>query len=98
MDSLLIQSWTFYALSTSVIFARLIFRRIMLKSFADLQADDWVMVFLLLPFTASIVLTVPVAGSYSEKQRTYRYVLEELQIVMTWLVKVCLLVLYWRIL
>ena len=98
MDPLLVQSWTFHAVSVSVIIARLAFRRIMLKSFADLQSDDWIMVLLLLPLTASTVLTVSLGDSQSEKQSTYRYVLEELQIVMIWLVKACLLVLYWRIL
>ena len=98
MDSLLIQSWTLYAVSVSVIVARLAFRRIMLKSFADLQTDDWIMVLLLLPLTASTVLTVSLGDSEPDKQSTYRYVLEELQIVMVWLVKACLLVLYWRIL
>jgi hypothetical protein len=98
MDSLLIQSWTLHAVSVSVIIARLAFRRIMLKSFANLQSDDWIMVLLLLPLTASTVLTVSLGDSKSEKQSTYRYVLEELQIAMVWLVKACLLVLYWRIL
>lgn len=70
----------------------------MLKSFADLQTDDWIMVLLLLPLTASTVLTVSLGDSEPDKQSTYRYVLEELQIVMVWLVKACLLVLYWRIL
>ena len=98
MDSLLIQSRTLHAVSVSVIIARLAFRRIMLKSFADLQTDDWIMVLLLLPLTASTVLTVSLGDSEPDKQSTYRYVLEELQIVMVWLVKACLLVLYWRIL
>lgn len=98
ISSLTIQSWTFYAIAVVIIFARLVFRRIMLKSFADLQADDWIMVFLLLPFTAAIVLMVPAASSKTHHQRTYRYVLEELQIIITWLVKACLLILYWRIL
>lgn len=72
----------------------------MLKSFADLQTDDWIMVLLLLPFTASTILTVSVgAGDLnSERQRINRYVLEELQIILVWSVKACLLVLYWRIL
>ncbi|UPX14830.1 uncharacterized protein EKO05_0005301 [Ascochyta rabiei] len=95
--SLAIQSWAFYALAISIIFARLIFRRIMLKSFADLQADDWIMVSLLLPFTAFIVLTNLVSNSSTQQQRTHRYVLEELQLVITCFVKVCLLILYWRI-
>ncbi|KAH6642221.1 hypothetical protein C7974DRAFT_97482 [Boeremia exigua] len=97
MDFLPAQSWALFALSVSIIFARLMFRRIMLKSFRHLQADDWVMIFLLLPLTASVILTVSVSEAQLEKQRTYRFVLEVLHITMTWLVKVCLLVLYWRI-
>lgn len=96
MNSLLIQSWTLYALSLTVIVARLVFRRIMLKSLTDLQADDWVMVLLLLPLTAFTVFTVSTGGS--EQPSVYRYILEELQIIISWLVKICLLVLYWRIL
>lgn len=98
MDSLLVQSWSLFALCISIIFARLMFRRIMLKAFKHLQSDDWIMVFLMLPVTAFVVLTVAVGDAYSTKQSTYRYVLEELQIVITWLVKAGLLVLYWRIL
>lgn len=97
-SSLTIQSWTLYAIAVVIIFARLVFRRIMLKSFADLQADDWIMVFLLLPFTAAIVLLVPATDAKSANHGVYRYVLEELQIIITWLVKACLLILYWRIL
>ncbi|KAF1355874.1 hypothetical protein EJ07DRAFT_131174 [Lizonia empirigonia] len=95
--SLAVQSWIFYALAVSIVFARLVFRRIMLKSFADLQADDWIMVALLAPFTASIVLSNFVAKAETQQQHIHRYVLEELQIVINWLVKACLLVLYWRI-
>jgi hypothetical protein len=97
-SSLTIQSWTFYTIAVVIIFARLVFRRIMLKSFADLQADDWIMVFLLLPFTAAIALMGPAADPKATNQRVYRYVLEELQIIIAWLVKACLLILYWRIL
>ncbi|KAF3053824.1 hypothetical protein E8E11_010173 [Didymella keratinophila] len=96
-SSLIVQSWTFYAIAVVIIFARVVFRRIMLKSLADLQADDWMMVFLLLPFTAAIVLMVPAAETKFVNHGVYRYVLEELQIIITWLVKACLLILYWRI-
>lgn len=96
--SLAVQSWTFYAMTVVIIFARLLFRRIMLKSFADLQADDWIMVFLLLPLTAAIVLMVPATETNSVNQQVYRYVLEELRLIIIWLVKACLLILYWRIL
>lgn len=101
--SLAIQAWIFYALAVSIVFARLVFRRTMLKSFADLQADDWIMVALLVPFTASIVLANSVSAPHvseaqKDKQYIHRYVFEELQIVIIWLVKACLLVLHWRIL
>lgn len=98
MSSLKIQSWTFYAVAVVIVFPRLVFRRIMLKSFASLQADDWIMVFLLLPFTAAIVLMDLAADPKTTNNRVYRYVLEELHIIITWLVKSCLLILYWRIL
>ncbi len=98
MDSLLAQSWTLFALSLSIILSRLTFRRLMLKSFAKLQADDWIMAFLLLPMTASVVIAKTASDTHSDKHNTYQYIFEELQIVMTWLVKACLLVLYWRIL
>jgi hypothetical protein len=56
------------------------------------------MVSVLLPYTASIVLANLVGDRQSAAERRFRYVLEEMQIVTTWLVKACLLVLYWRIL
>lgn len=68
-----------------------------LGCFKKLQADDWLMVSVLLPYTASIVLANKVRWAQSETERKYRYVLEEMQIVTIWLVKACLLVLYWRI-
>ena len=49
----------------------------MLKSFADLQADDWIMVFVLLPLTISITLINLVPDSATPKQRIYRYLIEE---------------------
>jgi len=56
------------------------------------------MVFVLVPFTAAIVLANQSSGNQSARDYKTRYVLEELQIVTNWLVKACLLVLYWRIL
>jgi hypothetical protein len=56
------------------------------------------MVLILLPYTASIVLANRVGRAQSEAERKSRYILEDMQIITTWLVKACLLVLYWRIL
>ncbi|CAO2655413.1 Nn.00g104770.m01.CDS01 [Neocucurbitaria sp. VM-36] len=55
------------------------------------------MVLVLLPFTVTIVLANQISNEQIAKQRKFRYVLEELQIITIWLVKACLLVLYWRI-
>ncbi|KAH7384069.1 hypothetical protein DE146DRAFT_681158 [Phaeosphaeria sp. MPI-PUGE-AT-0046c] len=95
--TLAIQSWTFYAISISLIFSRLIFRRITLGHFKNLQADDWLMLVVLVPYTASIVLANQVGHTQTSQERKFRYVLEEMQIITTWLVKACLLILYWRI-
>jgi hypothetical protein len=69
-----------------------------LGAFKKLQVDDWIMVVVLTPFTALIVLTNLVARSTTVEAVIYRFVLENMQIITVWLVKACLLVLYWRIL
>ncbi|KAF2825581.1 hypothetical protein CC86DRAFT_259350, partial [Ophiobolus disseminans] len=97
LSALAVQSWTLYAISISLIFSRLVFRRITLGCFKKLQADDWLMLLVLLPYTASIVAANQVGSAQSATERKFRYLLEEMQIVTTWLVKSCLLVLYWRI-
>jgi hypothetical protein len=74
------------------------FRRITLGSFKKLQADDWIMLCILLPYTASITFANQLRDANSLTERKFRYVLEEMQIITIWLVKACLLVLYWRIL
>ncbi len=56
------------------------------------------MICVLVPFTASIVLANQVPNFQSPRERKLRYVLEEMQIITVWLVKACLLALYWRIL
>jgi hypothetical protein len=56
------------------------------------------MVLVLIPYTASVVLANQVGDGTSPTQRKFRYVLEEMQMATIWLVKACLLVLYWRIL
>lgn len=86
-----------YSKHHSLTYSR-IFRRIMLRSWASLQADDWIMIFVLVPFSGAIVLTNLVSHGQPKSQLTYRLVLEELHVVTTWLIKACLLVLYWRIL
>ena len=75
-----------------------IFRRITLGSLKKLQADDWAMIVVLVPFTASIVLANQITDFQSVRERKFRYVLEEMQLITVWLVKACLLALYWRIL
>ena len=56
------------------------------------------MVLVLIPITAAIILVNQMSNVNSTKQRKFRYVFEELQLITIWLVKACLLVLYWRIL
>jgi hypothetical protein len=56
------------------------------------------MLCILLPYTASIAFANQVGDAESLTERKFRYVLEEMQIITIWLVKACLLVLYWRIL
>jgi hypothetical protein len=69
-----------------------------LARFTRFQADDWLMVSVLLPYTTAAIFTYQVQKEQSETERKYRYVLEEMQIITIWLVRACLLVLYWRIL
>ncbi|KAH9871297.1 hypothetical protein IAQ61_005476 [Plenodomus lingam] len=97
MVALAVQSWVLYAIATSLILSRIISRRLTLHLWHKLQADDWLMIFVLVPFTAAIVLANYTSGTASVEDRKLRFVLEELQIVTTWLVKACLLILYWRI-
>lgn len=56
------------------------------------------MLAILVPHTASTVLANQVGNAQTTMERKFRYVLEEMQIITIWLVKACLLVLYWRIL
>lgn len=95
MKFIIVQSWTLFTLCIATILARLMFRWIMLKAIKHLQSDDWMMVLLMLPLTASTTFVVIIDNMSREQGRTPRYVLEELQVVITWLVKACLLVLYW---
>ncbi|KAF2025195.1 hypothetical protein EK21DRAFT_43965, partial [Setomelanomma holmii] len=97
ITTLAIQSWTLYTVSISLIFSRFIFRRMTLGSFKKLQADDWLSILVLMPYTASIVLANQIDSGQSANERKFRYMLEEMQIITIWLVKACLLVLYWRI-
>jgi hypothetical protein len=63
-----------------------------------LQADDWIMVAVLVPFTAVIAMTNSVSDTNTLNATKRRFAIEQLQLFVTWLVKACLLVLYWRIL
>jgi hypothetical protein len=56
------------------------------------------MVAVLAPFTVAIVLANKVSDAEVPDEGRMRYAIEQLQLVVTWLVKACLLVLYWRIL
>jgi hypothetical protein len=73
------------------------FRWTTLRHLSKLQADDWLMILVLVPYTASIVLANEVGKDTSLRKRKLQYVDEEMQILSLWLVKACLLVLYWRI-
>jgi hypothetical protein len=55
------------------------------------------MVLVLVPYTASIVLANETGKDTPLRSRKLRYANEEMQILSIWLVKACLLVLYWRI-
>ncbi|KAF1943818.1 hypothetical protein EJ02DRAFT_484486 [Clathrospora elynae] len=94
---LAIQSLILYAIAISFIFTRIMFRRIMLGSFKKIQTDDWLMIIVLIPFTAAIALANQNLALQSAKERKFRFLLEEVQIITTWLVDACLLILYWRI-
>lgn len=69
-----------------------------LGSFKKLQADDWTMISVLIPFTALIVLANQSCDSTTTHERKSRFAMENVQIITVWLVKACLLILYWRIL
>jgi hypothetical protein len=56
------------------------------------------MLSVLVPFTAVIAMTNSVADSNTSNGNKRRFAIEQLQLFVTWLVKACLLVLYWRIL
>ncbi|KAF2259273.1 hypothetical protein CC78DRAFT_525075 [Lojkania enalia] len=101
-----IESWTLYVVGVCLISSRIIFRRITLRSFSKLQCDDWLMLFVLLPFTGTVVCANQVSmhrlSRYQDSrnaiwQLKMRFALEEFQITTTWLVKACLLILYRRI-
>lgn len=74
-----------------------VFRRITLLSWKKLQVDDWLMVLLLVPYTISILFANLSLDESSVNHQIARFLEEEMQILTIWLVKACLLVLYWRI-
>ncbi|KAF2466180.1 uncharacterized protein BDR25DRAFT_269356 [Lindgomyces ingoldianus] len=101
-----VESSTLYVIGTCLILLRIISRRLTLGSFSNLQLDDWLMIFILVPFTGTIVCANEVARHESllgsDKPDVVwglkmRFALEEFQITSSWLVKACLLILYRRI-
>ncbi|KAF2447430.1 hypothetical protein P171DRAFT_470702 [Karstenula rhodostoma CBS 690.94] len=52
MANLLTELWAWYGLTVVVVGARLLSRRMLFKSFKALQADDWLMLFLMCAYTA----------------------------------------------
>ncbi|PSN65948.1 hypothetical protein BS50DRAFT_401839 [Corynespora cassiicola Philippines] len=105
-SSLSIQSWSLYSLSVLFILSRVTFRFITLGSISRLQLDDWLMVFILIPFTTTIVFANCIFKHIIEEEShrgqkvnylKLRLALEELVITTCWLVKACLLILYYRI-
>ncbi|KAF2678496.1 hypothetical protein K458DRAFT_348156 [Lentithecium fluviatile CBS 122367] len=103
--TLAIESWMLYAVGVCLILSRIICRLITLRSPRKLQLDDWMMAFILIPFTGTVVCankallpgqTTPTNHDI-QWTRKMRFTLEELQISTNWLVKACLLVLYRRI-
>ncbi|KAF2190122.1 hypothetical protein K469DRAFT_747361 [Zopfia rhizophila CBS 207.26] len=114
--SLAIESWILYTIGICLILSRIVSRRITLGSFSNLQSDDWIMVFIIIPLSGTCVcanqvslhgikrtsLEHPDNLSPGETEgailgRKARFALEEFQLVDTWLVKACLLILYKRI-
>ncbi|KAH7113853.1 hypothetical protein B0J11DRAFT_141582 [Dendryphion nanum] len=101
---LAVESWILYAIAICVVGSRLIFRLITLGSFRNLQFDDWLMIFVLIPFTATTVAANQVNLHWDSTDPSSRvlalkmkFFLEEMQMTTTWLVKACLLILYRRI-
>ncbi|KAL8945868.1 MAG: hypothetical protein Q9222_007654, partial [Ikaeria aurantiellina] len=65
VQSLAIESWTLYPFGVLLIAARLVSRRLLLGSFAKLQIDDWLMVFVIVTFTGVIVSVNQVSENLS---------------------------------
>ncbi|KAF2796742.1 hypothetical protein K505DRAFT_372961 [Melanomma pulvis-pyrius CBS 109.77] len=105
-SGLAIESWTLYGIGIGLVVSRIILRLVTFRSIFKLQADDWLMICVLIPFTGTVVcanqlvipLKSPIHGVgdmiWASK---IRLALEPCQITTTWLVKACLLILYWRI-
>ncbi|KAF1996751.1 hypothetical protein P154DRAFT_497986 [Amniculicola lignicola CBS 123094] len=106
VSALAVESWVLYVLGVSLIVSRLVFRRITLGSFGRFQYDDWLMIFVLVPFTGTIVCATQVSiylhqpkddGRDQRWGLKLRFILEDFQLSTSWLVKGCLLILYLRI-
>ncbi|KAL8710763.1 MAG: hypothetical protein Q9220_004781 [cf. Caloplaca sp. 1 TL-2023] len=65
VQSLAIESWALYPFGVLLIAARLVSRRLLLGSFAKLQIDDWLMVFVVVTFTGVIVSVNQVSHNLS---------------------------------
>ncbi|KAF2703508.1 hypothetical protein K504DRAFT_392309 [Pleomassaria siparia CBS 279.74] len=103
---LAIESWTLYVFGLCLIVSRIVFRLIKLRSLSKLQTDDWFMIAITIPFTGTVVCANQVliyqhSPTHDLEDMIWaskmKLALEECQITTTWLVKACLLVLYWRI-
>ncbi|KAF2646147.1 hypothetical protein P280DRAFT_439921 [Massarina eburnea CBS 473.64] len=96
------ESWTLYAVGVCLVLIRMGSRLLTLGSPLKLQCDDWVMILVLMPFTATVVCANQAFATDQLDIDTVRglkirFALEELQITTNWLIKACLLVLYQRI-
>ncbi|PVH99420.1 hypothetical protein DM02DRAFT_490323, partial [Periconia macrospinosa] len=103
---LAVLSWTLYGIGVCLVLTRTISRLITLRSPKKLQMDDWFMVFLVVPFTGTVICANAASLVYRTSDTEYsilvqglrmRFALEILHIATNWLVKGCLLILYWRI-
>ncbi|KAF2736020.1 hypothetical protein EJ04DRAFT_176544 [Polyplosphaeria fusca] len=101
-STLAIESWTLYALGVCLITSRIVSRRMTLGSFSKLQFDDYLMIFVMVPFTGTVVCANQVlSSSIAPVDETWHskmvFALEVFQVTTTWSVKACLLILYRRI-
>ncbi|CAI6341208.1 unnamed protein product [Periconia digitata] len=103
---LAVTTWALYGVGVCLIIVRIVSRLLTLRSLAKLQLDDWLMIIVVAPFTGIVIcanFTLPIHASERTNEieivrsLKMRFTLEVLQITTNWLVKACLLILYWRI-